>query len=65
MLKNILLYSIIYIIVTIFMSYDEIQCALNGENLCWYNLVGKYFIFILAILVYQKIIRPIIFKRKE
>ena len=45
------------------MSYDEIRCALNGEELCWYNLLGKYIIFMLLVLAYNQFLRPKIFKR--
>lgn len=65
MLKKIILYTIIYIGVSFLISYNEIQCALNGENLCWYNLIGKYFIFLLAITLYDKFIKPKIFKNNE
>ncbi len=65
MLKKIILYTIIYIVVSFLISFNEIQCALNGENLCWYNLIGKYIIFLLAITLYDKIIKPKIFKNNE
>ncbi|SEH54142.1 hypothetical protein SAMN02927937_00079 [Paenimyroides aquimaris] len=63
MLKKILLYTVIYMVISFVMSYDEIQCAFDGEGLCWYNLIGKYIIFILLILVFDQFIRPKIFKR--
>lgn len=65
MLKKIVLYTLIYIVITFLMSYDEILCATNGEELCWYNLIGKYFIFLFLIIIYNKIIRPKIFKQTK
>ena len=63
MLKKLLLYTLIYIVISFLMSYNEIQCALNGEELCWYNLIGKFIIFILLIMLFDKFIKPKIFKR--
>jgi len=56
MLKKIILYTFIYIIVAFVMSYDEIQCALDGEEFCWINLIGKFIIFILLMLILDRII---------
>lgn len=63
MLKKFLLYTLIYIVISFLMSYNEIQCALNGEELCWYNLIGKFIIFILLIMLFDQFIKPKIFKR--
>jgi len=63
MFKKFILYTVIYVLISYIMSYDEIVCALNGENLCWYNLLGKYIIFMLLVLAYNQFIRPKIFKR--
>lgn len=65
MLKKIILYTLIYIVITFLMSYNELQCAFNGEELCWYNLIGKYFIFLFLIIIYNKVIRPKIFKNES
>ncbi len=63
MLKKLILYTVIYVVISYIMSYDEIRCALNGEELCWYNLLGKYIIFMLLVLAYNRFVRPKIFKR--
>lgn len=63
MLKKFLLYTLIYVVISFLMSYDEIQCALNGEELCWYNLIGKYLIFLLLLYIYDRLIKPRIFKK--
>lgn len=65
MLKKLLLYTLIYVVISFLMSYSEIQCALNGEELCWYNLIGKYFIFLLLIYIYDRLIKPRIFRKDE
>ncbi len=65
MLKKIAVYTLVYIIISFVMSYDEIQCAVGGEALCWVNLIGKFFIFMLLMLVFDKIIRPVIFKKRN
>jgi len=65
MLKKILFYTVIYMVVSFIMSYDEIQCAFNGEDLCWYNLIGKYLIFLLLLYIYDRLIKPRIFKQNQ
>lgn len=65
MLKKILLYTLIYVVISFLMSYNEIQCALNGEELCWYNLIGKYLIFLLLLYIYDRLIKPRIFKKQK
>lgn len=63
MLKKLLLYTLIYVVISFLMSYDEILCALNGEELCWYNLIGKFVIFMILIMLFDQFIKPKIFKR--
>ena len=63
MLKKLLLYTLIYVVISFIMSYDEIQCALNGEEMCWYNLIGKFVIFMILIMLFDQFIKPKIFKR--
>jgi len=65
MLKKFLLYTLIYVVISFLMSYDEIQCAVNGEELCWYNLIGKYLIFLLLLYIYDRLIKPRIFKKPK
>ena len=65
MLKKLLLYTLIYVVISFLMSYNEIQCALNGEELCWYNLIGKYLIFLLLRYIYDRLIKPRIFKKQK
>lgn len=65
MLKKLFLYTLIYIVVSFLMSYNEIQCALNGEELCWYNLIGKFIIFLLLLYIYDRLIKPRIFKKQN
>lgn len=65
MLKKFLLYTLIYVVISFLMSYDEIQCAVNGEELCWYNLIGKYLIFLLLLYIYDRLIKPRIFKKQK
>ncbi len=63
MLKKLLLYTLIYVVISFLMSYDEILCALNGEEFCWYNLIGKFVIFMILIMLFDQFIKPKIFKR--
>jgi len=65
MLKKILVYALIYVVVSFLMSYNEIQCALNGEELCWYNLIGKFVIFMFLMLLFDKFIKPKIFRNER
>ncbi len=62
MWKKIGWFTLIYIVITLLMSFEEIQCAFEGQEFCWINIIGKYVIFMLAVGVYQKWIRPMIFK---
>lgn len=64
MRKKFLVYTLIYVVVSFLMSYNEIQCAINGEELCWYNLIGKFIIFMLLIMLFDQFIKPKIFKKK-
>ncbi len=63
MRKKFLVYTLIYVVVSFLMSYNKIQCAINGEELCWYNLIGKFIIFMLLIMLFDQFIKPKIFKR--
>lgn len=65
MLKKFLLYTLIYVVISFLMSYNEIRCAINGEELCWYNLIGKYLIFLLLLYIYDRLIKPRIFKKPK
>lgn len=56
MLKKLLLYSLIYIVVSLLLSHDEVLCAFKGEELCWVNLIGKFIIFMIFMLILDKII---------
>lgn len=56
-------FSFIYIALTWFMS-DEISCALSGNEICLVSFVGKYIIFIVLMIVYDKWMKPKIFKNK-
>ncbi len=63
MLKKLLLYSLIYIVVSLLLSHDEVLCAFKGEELCWVNLIGKFIIFMILILAFDQFVKPKIFKR--
>jgi sterol desaturase/sphingolipid hydroxylase (fatty acid hydroxylase superfamily) len=63
MFKKILLYLFVYVVITFLMSYDEVQCAFNGEDLCWVSLIAKFVIFIVLVFIFDRFIKPKIFKR--
>lgn len=63
MLKKILLYLFVYVVITFLMSYDEVQCAFNSEDLCWVSLIAKFVIFIVLVFIFDRFIKPKIFKR--
>lgn len=60
-MKKLVIYTAIYVIMTLIMSYDEVDCALKGEELCLYSLIGKYVIFIILVLLFNNFIRPKLF----
>lgn len=63
MLKKLVLYTGIYVLISFVMSADEIACALEGEELCWVNLLGKWVVFLFLMWLFDAYIRPLIFKR--
>lgn len=63
MFNKLLLYALIYIVISLILSYDEILCAFKGEELCWVNLIGKFIIFIILTLAFDQFVKPKIFKR--
>lgn len=64
MVKQLVIYTLIYILITFLMSYDEIECAFLGEQLCWINIIGKYLIFLFLMFIFTKLIKPLISRKK-
>jgi len=64
MIKSLITYTIVYIGITFVMSYDEIECAFQGEQLCWINIFGKYLLFLFLMFVFTKLIKPLISRKK-
>ena len=55
------LYSLVFLIVTALLS-DELSCILTLDDLCMTNFIGKYVIFLVAMFLFDKFIKPLIFK---
>lgn len=64
MIKPLITYTIVYIAITFVMSYDEIECAFQGEQLCWINIIGKYFIFLFLMIIFNKLFKPLISRKR-
>lgn len=67
-MKNILiklgLYTLVYLIVTLIMS-DDLSCITSLETYCVVDVLGKYVFFVLAMFVYDRLIKPLLFKTKN
>lgn len=64
-MKKLVIYTAIYAIMTLIMSYDEVDCALKREELCIYSLIGKYVIFIILVMLFNSFIRPKLFRHEK
>lgn len=64
MLKNLILYTIIYFLVTFFLSNDW-NCILQPDTNCLVNVIAKYVIFMLLIVIFDKFIKNKIFKNEK
>lgn len=58
MLKKLTIYIIVFLIITLLLSYDEILCAWSGDNTCVVNLIAKFVIFMLLMFLLDKFIFP-------
>ncbi|MEC4114395.1 hypothetical protein [Myroides pelagicus] len=56
-------FTIIYVVLTWFIS-DEVSCAFSGDEICLMNFVVKYVIFMALMIIYDKWIKKLIFKKK-
>lgn len=64
MLKKIILYTIIYALITFLLSNDW-DCILDPDSYCLVNVIAKYVIFMLLIIVFDKFIKKKIFKNAK
>ena len=55
------LYTLIYVLIT-FMFSDDFEQISNGEQFSLVNAIGKYLFFILAMLIFDFVIKKIIFR---
>lgn len=55
-MKKLLIYASVYLIMTLVLSYDDIVCAWRGEQTCLINVIGKFVIFMLFMLVLDRYI---------
>lgn len=58
MLKKLTIYIIVFLIITLLLSYDEILCAWSSDNTCVVNLIAKFVIFMLLMFLLDKFIFP-------
>lgn len=64
MFKKIILYTIIYALITFLLSNDW-DCILDPDSYCLVNVIAKYVIFMLLIIVFDKFIKKKIFKNAK
>ncbi len=55
-MKKTLIYASVYLIMTLILSYDDIVCAWRGEQICQIDVIGKFVIFIIFMLVLDRFI---------
>lgn len=55
------LYTLIYVLITFAFS-DDFEQISNGEQFSLVNAIGKYVFFILAMLIFDFVIKKIIFR---
>lgn len=58
------LYTLVFLIVTALLS-DELSCILTLDDLCMTNFIGKYLIFLVAMFLFDKFMKPFIFKNNS
>lgn len=64
MLKKLILYTIIYALITFLLS-NEWQCLLDPDSYCLVNVIAKYIVFMVLILIFDKFIKKKIFKSEK
>jgi len=62
MVKKIILYTAIYALITFLLSNDW-DCILDPDSYCLVNVLAKYIIFMLLILVFDKFLKKKLFKK--
>ncbi|WP_430613878.1 hypothetical protein [Flavobacterium sp. JP2137] len=63
-LKKYGLFTVIYLILTAVMA-DDFACLWAVDGLCWAKFLGKYAIFMLLMLVYDRFFKNKIFGKKQ
>lgn len=64
MFKKIILYTVIYALITFLLSNDW-DCVLDPDSYCLVNVISKYVIFMLLILIFDKFFKKKIFKNEK
>jgi hypothetical protein len=58
-LKKLVLYSIIYVIVCLIISPNELFCSFQLNEMCIASISVKWLFFILIMFIYDKFIKPL------
>ena len=61
-LKKLGIYTLVYLIVTILVSIDELLCALKLDTICLISFLSKWGIFIIIMYIYDRFIKPLFHK---
>ena len=61
--KKIAIYSLIYIIVTLVLSPEEIYCIIKLDFMCFMSLITKWLIFLVIMYLYDRLIKPLFQKK--
>ncbi len=64
-LKKLGIYTLVYLIVTVLVSIDELLCALKLDTVCLVSFFSKWGIFIVIMYIYDRIIKPLFQKKLD
>lgn len=62
-LKKIAVYTFVYLLVTVLVSIDEFLCAINLDTICLVSLVAKWFLFLVIMYIFDRVIKPLFQKK--
>lgn len=63
MIKKIIIYIFVYLIVTLLMSPEELHGIWHNDSTSWLNIIVKFIIFLIAVVFFEQVIKPKIYKK--
>lgn len=61
--KKLFIYTIVYLLVTILMSPEELFCSFKLNEICIASIIGKWILFIVIMFLYDKFLKPLFSKK--